>query len=188
MVLEIILLLGFQILEGFVYTQLALIIACFMAGMALGAGFVAALSSRIGNPIRWLIVIQSILALYILGTLGLFFLLQQQLQTIPIPQDSLPLSVIFSLLALTAGVLGGIHFSLCVRAVSDSPSLSTTSGPKLYALDLIGATVGVLGASLFILPIYGLTTTMLALVMCCVAGVLVLMRSAANGGKMIDYV
>ncbi len=183
MVLEIILLLGFQILEGFVYTQLALIIACFMAGMALGAGFVAALSSRIGNPIRWLIVIQSVLALYILGTLGLLFLLQQQLQTIP--QKPLPMSVIFSALALTAGALSGLHFSLCVRAISYSSTSPITSGPKLYALDLIGATVGVLGASLFILPIYGLTTTMLALVMCCVAGGLVLVPCAGKGGKIV---
>ncbi len=116
MVLEIILLLGFQILEGFVYTQLALIIAFFMAGMALGAGLVALLSARIRNPIRWLIATQSALALYIVCTLGLFLLLQHQLQTIP--QKPPPISVIFSTLALIAGVLGGLHFSLGVRAVS----------------------------------------------------------------------
>jgi spermidine synthase len=172
MVLEIILLLGFQILEGFVYTQLALIIAFFMAGMALGAGLVALLSSRIRNPIRWLIAIQSVLGLYILGALGLLLLLQQQLQTTS--QKTLPMSVIFSVLALIAGVLSGLHFSLCVQAFSSSSTLPANSGPKLYALDLFGATAGVLGASLFVLPLYGLTTTMLVLVICCATGVLTL--------------
>jgi len=178
MVLELILLLGFQILEGFVYTQLALIIAFFMAGIALGAGFVALFSSRIGNPIRRLTFIQSLLALYILGLLGLFFLLQHQLQIVP--QKPPPLSAIFSMLALAGGLLGGLHFSLGVQAISDPLAPSAAAGPGLYALDLIGATAGVLAVSLFIMPIYGLTTTMLALVSLCAAGVLTLVgRHAA---------
>jgi spermidine synthase len=186
MVLEIILLLGFQILEGFVYTQLALIIAFFMAGLALGAGLIALLPSRIGNPSRWLILTQSVLALYILGTLGLLLLLQQELQSIPLKPP--PTSVIFSFLALTSGVLSGLHFSLCVQAVSSSPLLPAASGPRLYALDLVGATVGVLTASLFVLPIYGLTTTMLALVACCLVGVLTLVLGALKDGKRLGSV
>ena len=40
MVLQMVFLLGFQIIEGFVYRQLALIIAFFMTGLAAGAGWV----------------------------------------------------------------------------------------------------------------------------------------------------
>ena len=179
MVLEIVLLLGFQILEGFVYTQLAMIISFFMAGLALGPGVVAMLSSRISNPSRWLFLIQSILAVYLLGTLGVFFSLQHQLQNSP--QAPLPVGVVFSLLALVGGILGGLHFSFGVQSVSSLPGSSGSVGPKLYALDLLGATAGVLAASLFILPIYGLTTTMLALAVLCVAGALTLIRSGVKG-------
>jgi spermidine synthase len=178
MILEIILLLGFQILEGFVYTQLALIIAFFMAGMALGAGGVTLFSSRIGNPVRQLIFIQSLLACYLVGLLGLFLLLQHQLQTVPVKPP--PMSAIFSMLALAGGVMGGLHFSLCVQALANSPLPSANAGPKLYALDLIGANVGVLAVSLFVMPIYGLTTTMLALVAICAAGVLTLVGRHAG--------
>lgn len=137
------------------------------------------LSSRISNPSRWLFLIQSILAVYLLGTLGVFFSLQHQLQNSP--QAPLPVGVVFSLLALVGGILGGLHFSFGVQSVSSLPGSSGSAGPKLYALDLLGATAGVLAASLFILPIYGLTTTMLALAVLCVAGALTLIRSGVKG-------
>jgi spermidine synthase len=174
MVLEIILLLGFQILEGFVYMQLALIISFFMTGLGLGAGFVVLLSSRIDHARRWLMLIQSVLAAYLVGVLGLFFQLQQHLQSMP--QTPVPMSVIFSVLALAGGVLGGLHFSLGVQVASNLPGHSAATGAKLYALDLVGATAGVLVASLFILPVYGLTTTILALAVFCMAGVMTLAR------------
>ncbi len=48
--------------------------------------------------------------------------------------------------------------------------------------------MGVLSASLFILPIYGLATTMLALVVCCLVGVLTLMLGAVKDGKRLGSV
>ena len=168
MVLEMVLLLGFQILQGFLYRQLALIIAFFMAGMSLGTGILSILSSRIGTPRRWLVSVQTVLALYLIGTLSLLYWLYQQLQENP--QMSLPMSVVFSLLALAAGVLGGCHFALGVQTFSNLPGYSGATGPGLYALDLIGAAGGVLIASLVILPLFGIPTTMLVLTLLCLAG------------------
>ena len=174
MVLEMILLLGFQILEGFLYRQLALIIASFMGGMSLGTGILTVLLSRISNPHRWFVMVQSALTLYLVGILAYFFWIHQHLQTSP--QTMLPLSVVFSLLALAAGILGGCHFTLGVQALSKLPGYSEATGTGLYAMDLVGATGGILVASLFILPLYGLPTTMLTLASFCLAGVLTLLR------------
>lgn len=171
-VLEMVLLLGFQILEGFLYRQLALIIAFFMAGMALGTGILAGLSSRIGDPRRVLLSVQTVLALYLAATLGLLYWLHRQLQEPS--QAPLPMSLIFSLLALAAGVLGGCHFALCIQTSSRLPHHSAATGPGLYALDLMGATGGVLIASLVILPLFGLPTIMIALTLFCLAGVVTL--------------
>ena len=44
-------------------------------------------------------------------------------------------------------------------------------------MDLLGATGGILVASLFALPLYGLPTTMLVLAIFCLAGVVTLMRT-----------
>jgi spermidine synthase len=175
MVIEMVLLLGFQILEGFVYKQLALIISFFMAGLALGPGIVAVVSSGISNPRRWLFLVQCVLAVYLAAALGLFFLIQHQLQSLA--RIPLPPGVVFPLLAFAGGILGGIHFSIAVQALSKLPVNSGSIGPKLYALDLLGATAGVTVTSLFILPVYGLATTMVASAAFCMAGALMLVCS-----------
>lgn len=173
MVLEMILLLGFQILEGFLYRQLALIIASFMGGMSLGAGILTILAARINDPRRWFLAVQAILTLYLVAILTCFSWIHQHLQTSP--QTMLPLSTIFALLALAAGILGGSHFTLGVQASSKFPAYSEATGPGLYAMDLLGATGGTLMASLFVLPLYGLPATMLVLIIFCLAGAVTLL-------------
>jgi spermidine synthase len=174
MVLEIVLLLGFQILEGFVYTELALIISFFMAGTALGAAIPARLSGRIVRPRLWLSVVQGILSLYLIGILMLLFLLQQLVSSSP--QATLSAAAIFSLSALAAGILGGLHFALAVRARSNSEAPSTEIGAGLYGLDLAGAAAGALIAVLFLLPAFGLPTTLSALALLTLACALTLLK------------
>lgn len=174
MVLEMILLLGFQILEGFLYRQLALIIAAFMGGMSLGAGILAGRYSRIRAPRLAFTLVQITMSCYLIGVLTFLSWIHEQVQTSP--QTMPPLNAVFSLLALAAGVLGGCHFALGVQALSRLPGYSEAAGPGLYAMDLLGATGGTLVASLFVLPLYGLPTTMLALAIFCLAGSLTLLR------------
>jgi len=158
MALEIILLLAFQIMEGFVYTELALIISFFMAGAALGAAIPVRLSRRIKRPLHWLILVQTAFTLFIPGILVLLFTLQQQIQNIP---HAAPLTaVLFPALALLAGIQGGCHFALAVKTLSGTAVPSARLGAGLYAADLMGSAIGALASSLFLLPVYGLATTM----------------------------
>ncbi len=155
--MEIIILLGFQIIAGFVYMQLAVIIALFMAGLGLGAGITAnklSFLSRLEDLMRCLILVQTIFSLYMVAMIGILFLLQDVMQKNIILFSP---CLIFSVLAFIAGILGGSHFSLAVKAVSGLVS----TGGGLYALDLIGSAVGALTASLFLLPIYGLVSTLI---------------------------
>jgi len=170
MVLQMVLLLAFQILEGFLYRQLALIIAVFMGGMSLGTGIFAMLSGRITRPWKWFVLVQALLTFFLLGILALLHVLHQDLQASP--PVIWPLNAIFPLLAFAAGILGGAHFTLGVRSFSKLSGYSAATGPGLYALDLLGATGAILIASLFVLPLYGLPATMLALAFFCFAGTL----------------
>jgi spermidine synthase len=162
MVLEIVLLLVFQILEGFLYRELALIIASFMAGLALGAAIEAWLLDAIASPRRLLILVQALLCLYLLEMIGLLLLLQSQQPSI---LRILPATVVFAILALIGGVLGGLHFALAVRVVAGTAAPSAKTGGGLYGLDLLGAAAGALAAALFVIPVYGLITTLSALVL-----------------------
>jgi len=173
MVLEVILILAFQILEGFVYQQLALIIAFFMAGMATGSAVLVRARPRMGNPRKWFIAIQTMLALHLLFMIYLLSRLKEILQTSP--SFHLPPSIIFGCLALFSGTLGGLHFSLATQLLELHSMNPRSSGPRLYSLDLAGAVMAVLTATLFLLPVYGLTTTLAALSALCAGGVLILL-------------
>lgn len=161
MTLEMILLVGFQILVGFVYTQLALIVAFFMAGMALGSAAAVRGAHRMKNSLRGLILVQFLVSLLPIAILAILLGLQHRLETAP--QTLPPMPLLFASLAAGAGFLGGIHFSLAVAAASELQPSSTGNGPMLYAADLMGAAGGVVVSSLFLVPVFGLSTTLFTL-------------------------
>lgn len=174
MILEVVLLLAFQILEGFVYQQLALIVAFFMAGMATGAGITAHFGARIRRPSHWLVASQISLAAYLILILQILYQLHARSENSS--GSILPASIIFSIAAMLAGFLGAIQFSFATLTISEHPQHLRGNGPTLYAVDLAGATTGVLLGSLFLLPILGLTHTMLTLAALCAGGSILLIR------------
>ncbi len=135
--IEVMLLIGFQALYGYVYHQLALIVGAFMAGLASGA-WVAARQKR-GVPL-WRIQVAVGLAPL------LVFLLQQHGATLVI------------LLALVSGVLGGYQFGAATR---DYFRGQATRPGVLYAYDLAGSCAGALGVSAYAIPIFGFLKTAL---------------------------
>jgi spermidine synthase len=160
--LEILLLLGFQAIYGYVYHQLALVIAAFMVGMAAGSWrglrrlgeangqMSEALVTR--TEIRGLTGLQiaaasSPLLLYLLfvsvagveSPLGLFLVSQ----------------ILFPALALLSGMLGGYQFPLASRIYFAGAEKSTRSPGTLYALDLLGAALGAVLLSAYLFPVFG---------------------------------
>jgi hypothetical protein len=175
--LEIVLLLGFQILAGFLYNQLALIVSFFMTGMALGAAMVSwCVKQGVGPALTrsLLIMIQFLIGLFALGNIGVLYLLQHLSKG---GEQWIPLAALFSILAFAGGALGGGHFCLAVKVMSGLDVPSVRIGGGLYALDLLGSALGALTACLFILPLYGLTVTMVVFAALCFTSLLVLMLS-----------
>jgi len=166
---EIVLLLAFQILQGFVYQQLALIVTFFMTGVGLGAGIQSLLRSRMASGRRWFIAVQCAFAVYVLIVLKILFVIHAPAGGMV---GSVPAPVIFSALAGMAGMLGGLHFALAMRVISDSNAASAKTAGRVYAIDLIGAALGSAVASIYILPVYGVTTTMLAICLVSLGGAL----------------
>jgi spermidine synthase len=163
MVLQVILLLGFQIIEGFVYRQLALIIAFFMAGLALGAGWVSRRKPhwKTTEVIRGRFIgVQALVCLLPLGLMLFFTLNHGQMHHVFSPAA---VGWLFSLLSLMTGIVGGVHFALAVMVMAGTGVALEKIGGGFYALDLAGAAAGVLMATLFILPIYGIMNTLMFL-------------------------
>ncbi len=159
LVLELFLLLGFQALYGYVFQQLAVIIAGFMLGMALGTW----LAQRprftgVRSTARAMVLLQfaaALAPLLLWVLLSAFGRIREQRLAAAVAQFGFPL------LAGLCGLLGGLQFPFASRVFFRSPD--RRSAGALYAFDLLGSSLGAVAATLFLLPLFGLGRTALLL-------------------------
>ncbi|HEY1206871.1 MAG: fused MFS/spermidine synthase [Bryobacteraceae bacterium] len=151
--LEILLLLGFQAVYGYVYHQLALLTAMFMAGMALGAWRGLRGSGALGA----LAGIQ--VAAAVAPFLACAFL--DSLAGVRAPALLTAASqLLFPALAVACGAIGGWQFAVASRVYfgATQAEACATLG-ALYAIDLAGACLGALALSTCVIPVFGFLNT-----------------------------
>ncbi len=127
-VLQIVLLLGFQIVYGSLYRGLGLLVTLFMAGLAVGAWF----ANRRRVSLAWLAIGLGVLAVLLPVSVRIGWLI--------------PL-VTFGL----AGLVGMEFPAACRLDTADAP---TTAG-RLFTADFVGACLGALLASTLLIPLVG---------------------------------
>ena len=148
MALQIALLFAFQSIYGFVYEMVGLIVAIFMAGLALGA----ALTHRlVPDPTdrRVLTSVQGAVALFAVA-IGLALPWAAGLRS------AAAVFALFAIFTFVAGLLNGADFPLvtaCYLAVDRRPERSTAI---VYAVELVGACSGAALASAVIAPVLGI--------------------------------
>ncbi len=165
--LEVFLLLGFQAVYGYVFHQLAVIIAGFMLGLAAGTWL-----ARRGHPSSQVSMLRLTLVIQ-LAAAAASVALYATLSGLAEVRDPRYLPWItqagFPLMAALCGLIGGSQFPLASGAFF----LSTDgrNAGALYAVDLAGACLGALGVSVFLLPVLGLgrAAVLIALANVCVA-------------------
>jgi len=121
--LEMLLLLGFQALYGYVYYELTILVALFMAGVALGSWWELRAGPRshfLPRDLRLLAGLQILLAA---SPLLLYGLLLQLGRVTSEGGQRAASDVLFPALALTAGLLGGFEFLLASRIYFAEPQL-----------------------------------------------------------------
>lgn len=156
--LEILLLLAFQALYGYVYHQLAILIAAIMAGMALGSWW----GLRHAAALRTLGTLQGLAAL---APLLLYLVFESLAGIHNVAPVFLASQILFPVLALLSGLLGGYQFQIASRIFF----VRGGSPGTLYALDLAGACLGATALSLYLVPVFGFFKT--ALLMAAVAAI-----------------
>ena len=178
--LEVLLLLGFQALYGYVYQQLAILVALFMAGMAGGA-WLALRETRVRRggsrtaptPVDggeyWKLPLLQLLAAAAPLLLYALFVLLASVKSLRALLTLNPM--VFPMLALMAGLMGGFQFPVASRLyfieseeprtsgaevrATDSTPYATRNAGMLYGLDLAGACLGAVALSAYLLPVYG---------------------------------
>jgi spermidine synthase len=154
--LQILLLLAFQFIYGYVYHQLTILIAMNMAGVALGSWLGirrASLSGRL--PFRAMAANQILLAL---SAPALIFIIGLLANLSGTATTWLAAQCIFPALAALSGILGGYQFPIASQIFLHDSSGSDKLG-TLYAIDLLGGCVGALLVSTYLIPVFGFWRT-----------------------------
>ncbi|MCX6638611.1 MAG: hypothetical protein NT090_26455, partial [Acidobacteria bacterium] len=178
--LEMLLLLGFQAVYGYVYHQLAIVIAGFMAGMALGSW----LGLRSGTGFSLWSRSGAGFSLWSRGGAGFSLWSLMRLQLLAAASGFalcglLAVShLLYPVLALLCGLLGGYQFIVASRL---SPTASTG---MLYALDLAGASAGAILFSAYLIPVFGFYRSALVMAIVNLAPVLAASRSVRVWNKL----
>jgi len=155
-VFQVVVLLAFQILYGYVYYKLGIILTLFMVGLALGSWMVSRKLGKIKNEYRSFVLIQIGICLYPLLLPEVFSGLSHNAVLLPTWAGE---NLIFPLLPLISGFLGGFQLPLAVRIyLSGREKLGEAAG-KVYGFDLLGACLGAVLVSALILPIMGVAAT-----------------------------
>jgi spermidine synthase len=148
--LEIVILLAFQVIYGFVYQQLGIIITAFLLGTALG-GFWSIRSNISAHKIFFRLDLSFSILSFFLAPVLLFL----QSANSSFLQATAPL-ILFPLLTTCIGFLVGAQFPLAARLTFHG--LEKTAG-TLYGLDFLGAALGALLVTTFAIPLLGIIGT-----------------------------
>jgi predicted membrane-bound spermidine synthase len=154
--LEILLLLGFQAVYGYVYHRLALIVAAFMAGMALGSWLSRRAQLQQGSQssqlsrLVWLQLAAASSPFLISGLLLIFARIDTRTLALLIS------TFVFPLLALLSGFLGGYQFPVVSQLYFPARNNSASNPGMIYGLDIMGAWCASLFLSILFFPLYGL--------------------------------
>ena len=184
MVLEVGVLLGYQILEGELHSRLALLVAAYMAGLAAGAALPVCGANREAEAAaarQGVLRAHALLCLALAVAMPLLWGLLALQAAVPGKVASLATATLLSVFCAGSGWVGGRYFSWAVRAVSVSNQDAAQAGAReagnLYALDLCGAAAASILVPLVVIPLYGLAAGFGAATVLCLGGLSGLWRS-----------
>jgi spermidine synthase len=186
MALEVLLLLGFQAVYGYVYRQLAVLISVVMMGMALGSWLglrrIGADNSG-GQPVtlRYVGMIQIVSAISPM-LLYCFFLVCERSNNstgLLITAD-----VLFPIAGLLCGMLGGYQFPLASSVFFAGQKGKPGNTGTLYAVDLLGACIGAIVLCAYLVPVFGLLKTAILILVLNLATALLAFTAALPEEKL----
>ena len=145
MLTNLIIIFSFQIVYGYLYHQITMLITLFMAGAAFGSILISRYLERIRQPLKLFIGLEAGIILWIFITL--FIIL------------SYPQHYIFFILCAVTGLWNGMEFPLANKIyLKGRDRIGATVG-VIYAADLFGGWFAAVLSGIFFLPILGLVDT-----------------------------
>lgn len=153
---QIVTLLSFQILYGYVFYKLTLILTSYMLGLILGGLWITRLMTKGKGTRKTFLLTQVTIVIYPLILPFLFLLFAKTRSDLSTFIGS---NIVFPLLPVIPGIIGGFQFPLANKLFIEQRGTKGVSAGMTYGLDLIGACIGALLVSVFLIPIIGIPNT-----------------------------
>ncbi len=167
---QIITIMAFQFIYGYVYYKIGLILASFMGGLVLGSLCVNSFIDKIKNGAALYIKLQVLICLYP-------FLL-------PVAFSLNPGQTVFILLPLIAGLMGGFQYPLANKLCLGQTETAGKNAGYLYGLDLLGSSAGAIITGILLVPLLGITGSCILLAVINIF-ILILLRGAPGKDKEV---
>jgi len=149
--IEIILIIAFQVIYGYVYQMIGVFITIFMFGLAVGAIY---LIKKVNTSFRNYSIFQYLIGIFsVLITIILFTLKSNYL-------GNFFIYTVFIVLIFLIGLLTGIQFSLATKLRTNTIS---TIAATAYGSDLLGSAIGAILVASFLIPWLGIIKVALIL-------------------------
>ena len=146
MAVQIIIMLAFQVVYGYLFYKLSVLLALFMAGLVLGGWCSVRIIPGLKDARPAFILNQCAFSLY---TLIMAFLSWQ--------------NMVFILLPALAGFVGGFQFPLANYIYKKGEAAAGKAAGLTYGIDLAGSCLGALLTASFLIPLLGIPQSCLAL-------------------------
>jgi spermidine synthase len=150
--MELLFIFSFQIIYGYVYQAIGVIITIFMAGLAIGASY--RMKQLKKDELEQFWKIQSGIAVFAAIVPGILYLLQ----VVHVPTALV--YIMFFVLTLVISVLTGMQFSIASRVQSNNMAKVSS---VIYSVDLIGSAAGAFLVSILLFPLLGLVKVFILL-------------------------
>ena len=172
---QVLILLSFQIIYGYLFYKLGFILTSFMIGLALGSYLIIKMMPKLKRPRQAFIWTQVSICIYPLILPLLFYWLVTAKNEAVLWAGS---NILFALLPVAAGFIGGFQFPLANKiCLQDNKDVGRIAGLS-YGLDLLGSCLGALLAGVILVPVLGITQTcfLVAGLNCAILVILLLFR------------
>ncbi|MBN1794050.1 MAG: hypothetical protein JW844_03710 [Candidatus Omnitrophica bacterium] len=153
---QVVILLSFQIIYGYLFYKLGLILTSFMIGLSAGGFFITKRFSRLGDERLAYMWVQAGICVYPFILPVVFSLFSSSNSGALQWAGS---NVIFPLLPIIAGFLGGIQFPLANKLYLGGSAEVGHSAGLYYGMDLAGSCVGALITAAILIPLLGIYQT-----------------------------
>ena len=144
----------------------ATVLACFMLGLALGAGWLGQVADRSLRPLHWLAILQGVLGVWLLfspvvyhGFSGLAGALIRALEPAGWQKHALRFFLALLVLVVPTSLIGAT-FPALVKSFAGSPERLGRDLALVYAVNTFGGAVGAFFTGFFLLPALGLSHTL----------------------------